>query len=347
MRYAWFTIPEWLALVYVSILLTLGQAVAQPSPIESALRGLAAPEPEARSEAFRALVAPFNSSGKPEIAVAQLLAAHPQQADQIKIALFAALERESAYSESLVSSGQSLSEDLLYYCDALGQAVGALRDQRALKGLLAAQGTVGIDPEFVGDLCPDAVDAIIDKARQPERYFQGEPLHVPGRAIVALGYCLKRAASMRSQPDAITKIRSVLMAGLDNPDTGYRQAAVRALFPLRNDPGVRAKLELVAGSDPFLGPVQPRESQPKFWIREDAARILRPPDGDESWYVTKAAEARRCRVQEASVASAGELYIGPFPKADEAKHSMCNHVDPGTRNPSLCWKVEPANTCTK
>jgi hypothetical protein len=347
MRNAGYTIPECLVLIYVSLLLAPGLAVAQPSSVESALKGLAAPEPEARSEAFRALIAPFNSSTEADVAVARLLAAHPEQADRIKTALFAALERESAYSESLVSNGQTMTEDLLYYCDALGQAVGSLRDQRALKGLLAVEGTSGIDPDFVGDLCPDAIDAIIDKAHQPERYFQGEPLHIPGRAIVALGECLKRPTSMRSHPDAIAKARAALLAAVDSLDFAYRQAAVEALFPLRNDSEVRTRLELVAGSDSFLGPVQPRETRPRFWLRDEAARILKPSDGDKSWYVTKGPEARQCRVQEVSDPGVGDLYLGPFPKAEDAKRSMCNHVDRGTSNPSLCLKVEPAAACTR
>jgi len=309
---------------------------------------LASQEPEARRQAFYALIAPFKNSGKAEIDVAELLAAYPDDAEQIRIALISALETESAYSESLERQGQPLSEGLLNYCEDLGRAVGSLRDQRALKALLAAQGTgAGIEPEFVADLCPDAVDAIIDRARQPERFFQGEPLHIPGRAVVALGYCLKEVASMQSRPEAISQIRSVLLAGLDSPDTGYRQASVRALFPLRSDPEVRAKLERLAGSDPFLGPVQPRETQPRAWIREDAAAILRPPAGDKSWYVTKSAEAQGCQVQEGSSPTVGGLYLGPFPKQEDATRSMCNHVDPGTHNPALCFRVQPTTACSR
>lgn len=336
----------WFGTVGAASLLSPASALAQHGDIQGQLAGLAGPEPEMRSAAFRALLAPFNGSGRADAAVAQLLAANPSQADEIKIALFATLEREAAYSESLIRKGETLPEELLYYCDSLGQAVGSLRDPRALRGLLAVQATSGIDPDFIADLCPGAVDAIIAKSLQPEWSFQGEPLHVPGRAVVALGECLKRAAAMKGHPDAVTKIRARLLDSAANPDFAIRQAAVEALFPLRSDPEVRSRLELVASSDPFSGPIQPRETQRRFWLREEAAAILNSSDGDKSWYVMRT-DAQTCRIQLVPESSVGGQYLGPFPKPEDAKRSMCNHVDLGTRSQSLCLTVEPANSCAR
>jgi hypothetical protein len=349
MHCPWFSLPRWLALLSVSVVLAPTSVRAQPAPsIDSELQRLTSRQLDARREAFYSLIAPYNSSGRADLAVAGLLAAHSKQADQIKVALFSALERESAFSASFEERGEALPEALVDYCYDLVRAVGSLRDRRALKSLLAAESTgAGVDPDFVADLCPDAIDAIIDQWHQPDRYFEGIQLHIPGRAIVALGECLKRPASIGSRPDAVAKIRAVLLAVVDSADPGYRRAAVEGLFPLRNDAEVRAKLELVAGSDPFLGPIRRNESQPRFLIRDVAARILKTPEGDKSWYVIKTAETQQCRVQELSDPVVGELYLGPFPKEEDTKASMCNHLDPSAQNPSLCWRVAPTNACTR
>lgn len=325
----------------------IGQSTAQVGSIVAAL---ADPIPEARSRAFYQLIKPFYGPGgaDTETAVARLLKAYPAQADTIKLALFDALERESVLSTRLEEEGQQLTEDLVNYEEDLGRATGSLRDLRALRGLLAAQRTGGgIDPEYLADLCPSAAEAIIAQIHQPERIWRGSSLHIHARAVGALGECLKRASALSARPDVMPKIRSELIAALNHPDSGARQAALEGLFPLRNEPEIRAKLELLAISDPYVGPPHRNEARGRYWLREQATRIVRPPDGDKAYFVMRSPDSHECRVQEQAERALGQRYIGPFLKAESAESSLCKHVDTITLNPSLCWRTVPNDACAK
>jgi hypothetical protein len=311
------------------------------------LTALADPVPEARSRAFYQLIGPFYGPGgaDTEAADARLLKAYPAGAESIKQALIDALERESDYARSLEDGGQQLTEDLLNYCYDLRRAVGSIRDARAIKALLAIQSTsMGVEPEFIGDLCPNALDEIIAAFRQPSRRWRGVESHNQAGPIWDLGECLKKV-DLDSASSG--KARAVLLAALGHADSSVRQAALEGLFPLRSDPGVRAKLEVVANSDPYVGPPHPTEARGRYWIREQAARLLRPPDGDKAYFVMRSPDSRECRVQEESEPAIGDRYIGPFPKAENAKRSLCTHVDAITLNPSLCWRTVPADACAK
>lgn len=149
------------------------------------------------------------------------------------------LERESAYVTSLEDSGQRLTEDLLNYCYDLRRAVGMLRDPRALKALLSIQATsVGLEPEFVGDLCGTGIDLIVAAANGPARFWRGVPLHNRAGTMRDLGECLK-LGDLDSASAA--KARMTLLSGLGNNDSSVQQAAIAGLYQLRSDPDIQKR----------------------------------------------------------------------------------------------------------
>ena len=130
---------------------------------------------------------------------------------------------------------------------------------------------------------------------------------------------------IRANPGVLAKIRSELLADLSNPDSSIRGHAAEALSALRTDPEVRAKLQ----ADPYL------------------ISLFRTVGSDAySYYVTRSPDTRVCRLQRASEALVEEQFIGPESKAN-LEPSMCRHYDPTGQDPSLCWKVEPANVCSR
>ncbi len=59
-------------------------------------------------------------------------------------------------------------------------------------------------------------------------------------------------ALMRANPDVAAKVRAELLADLDDPDWSVRDRAVVAMIPVRKDPEVRAKVQIVADTDPNI-----------------------------------------------------------------------------------------------
>ena len=213
------------------------------------------------------------------LGVAALLKANPQQADRVKTALISALEKQGAEHDRSVKEGQGMSEGFLNFWVDLAEAVAALQDPRAAKGLLmAVMSHAPSAVEGLADICPAIVDSIIARAHEPEMYFLGASLGVRTQAIGVLGNCLRRPGASFS-PDAASKIRRELMTAADDPDSGVRALAVFALMPLRAEPEVQAKLRTLAATDPYVSLADgTRDGASRFSVREAAARALDPPD---------------------------------------------------------------------
>ena len=326
-------------------------ALAQrPSPVDAALQDLASQDLPPRGRGITAMLAQsgvdVHGASATRVAVVNLLHNHPERAERIRTTLIAALEQMGAESQRLIGQPEALAatrepnEGFSELLSELTDAVSALRDPRAVKGLILA-----LPYSIAGlvDVCPDAVDAVIQRSHEPDLYLEGNPVGYRWQSVRVLGSCLQRPAMMLANPAVGSKIRSALMAELNDPEWQVRLVAAEVLSPLRTDPEVRAKLQSIAASDPYSGPDGLTQGGTAFRVREAAARALNPPDAF-SFYVTRSLDTRSCRVQPASEAPAGELFIGPE-RTTVVRPTMCSHYDPTGLDPQSCWLVEPLNVC--
>jgi hypothetical protein len=326
-------------------------ALAQrPAPIDTAIQDLASQDLPTRGRGITAMLAQSgvdaHGASAMRVAVVNLLHNHPERAERIRTALIAALEQMGAESQRLIDEPEAPTatrepnEGFSELLSELTDAVSALRDARAVRGLILAL------PYSIGalvDICPDAVDAVIQRSHEPDLYMGGNPLGYRWQSVRVLGWCLQRPAVMLANPAVESKIRSALLADLDDPEWQVRLVAAEVLSSLRTDPEVRAKLQSIAASDPYSGPDGLTQGGTAFRVRETADRALNPPDAF-SFYVTRSPGTRSCRVQPASEAPTGELFIGPE-RANVVRPTMCSHYDPTGLDPQSCWLVEPANAC--
>jgi hypothetical protein len=141
---------------------------------------------------------------------------------------------------------------------------------------------------------------------------------------------------MLLNPDMFDKIRSELLADLNDPDWSVREHAVNALPAVRTDPEVRARLQIVATTDPYV-------ASGHYSVREAASFML--SSDSFSFYVARASDTRMCIVEQTSEVVIVQQFIGPERKA-VLKPLICSHYDPTGQDASLCWKVEPAGACS-
>jgi hypothetical protein len=326
----------------------LAQVEQPESRADVALKDLTSEDLHIRNRALNGLLAQsgvqVHGRNAMRITVNNLLRTHPQQAERIKTTLIAALERQGADHVRLIQESQPVSEEFGESWTSLTSAVAALQDPRAVKGLVLALPTGSI--EGLADICPSAVDAIIERIHEPELYSGGAVVGYRRQAITALGWCLQRPALMRANPDVLAKIRRELLADLNDPDWSVRDHAVDALSALKTDPEVRVKLQIVATTDPYLTSEYSPPNKPgaRYIVRDGTSFIL--SCDAFSFYVTRTPDTRVCRIQQASEALVDEQFLGPERKI-MLKPWMCRHNDPTGQDPSLCWKVEPANACSQ
>jgi hypothetical protein len=254
----------------------LVQPEQQELMVDAALADLASQDLVTRDRALSALLVQSGIEvGRPvtmRVRINNLLRTHPQQAERIKTTLIAALETQGAdYVRLIKETQQPLSEAFGEFWVALTSAVAGLQDPRAVRGLLLALPAGSV--EGLADICPSAVDAIIKRIHEPDLYLAGAAVGYQRQAVTALGWCLQRPAMMRANPDVLAKIRRELLADLSDPDRSIRGHAVEALSALRTDPEVRAKLQTVAATDPYVTselstPVRPG---PRYIVRDGAS----------------------------------------------------------------------------
>ena len=167
-----------------------------------------------------------------------------------------------------------------------------------------------------------------------------------GLAVGTLGDCLKRPAMMSATPGLSAKIRMELFADLDDPDWNIRGAAMDGLRPFYKDREVQQKLNSMAQSDPYFTIEMPDSpGTNRYLLREFARRALNP-SMQELYIVTRVSTNNLCRVQHTSEFLIGEPFIGPE-TAEFVKRIMCDHYDPTGQDPSLCWRITPANACAQ
>lgn len=328
----------------------LAQTEQRESPVDAALRDLTSQDPGTRERALYALLAQSGIKvpvpNTMRVKVNNLLRTHPQQAERIKTTLIAALERQGADQIRQIQESQPpYSEEFAESWTALTSAVAALQDPRAVKGLVLALPAGSI--EGLADICPAAVDAIIQRIHEPDLYSGGVVERYRGQAFTALAWCLQRPGMMRANPGVLAKIRRELLADLGEQDCTVRGNAMAALSALRADPEVRARLQIMATSGPTAADYSKASKANKpdlsCILRYGASSIL--SSDAFSFYVTRTPGTRVCRVQPTAEALVKEQFIGPERKA-MLKPLMCSHYDPTGQDPSLCWKVEPANACS-
>ena len=312
-----------------------------PPPIDELVKSLTNSDIGNRLRSFYSLINLRRYNGAVDDAIAALLSEYPEQSDQIKLALITSLEAADKYLDDIEDSGKLTVDDFdSYWLDVIW-SVSSLRDPRSAKALVPALGSgISYARESLADICPDAVDALVARSQQPDRYVFGKPDYLRSKAIAELGYCFTRVSLMRRAPEASAKARSAIITALDDSDPNMRQAAVGAVDAFRNDPEVKAKLERLAASDTYRNP----GFGDRFTIRE-GARIELDRSDTGSFYVTRNQETKACQVQPTSEKPIGEQFIGPFPTIYIAEVGMCQHFEQAAQNPNLCWRVTPPQIC--
>jgi len=335
-----------LALAQTQSMDSMIRAMQTPSHIDSALRRMASADLEVRIQAFYDLSGGFRANtGDMGDGVTKLLHAHPERAEKIKLALIGALEDASAIVEALEKRGKSFDENVSEYLVNSIWAVGTLRDPRAVKALLGGVGTGGMAANFLADLFPCAVDALIERSHEAPRTWKGVEFDDRPAALSILKLCLTRQALMRAYPEAVAKVQKALLAALDSPEEAIREWAAAGLSVFRKEPEVRSKLSALASSDPYVNSSERiAKGGARFPVRQAAARALATPNAADLYYVMRTADTGECRVQRGAEPPVGEPYIGPV---QDAKHQMCTHYDPASKDPYLCWRVYPRNACTQ
>lgn len=315
----------------------------QPTNFETALQHLTSPDSKVSGKAFDDLLRPFVNTDDVPGLVRDLLRAHPQQADRIRLALIKALENVNAHREQEEDKGNAPDEEFAGYSEDLAWAVSSLRDPRSVNALVRSTGPGTVDA--LADLFPYSVDALVGQSREADRYFRGQRQSYRASALQILGLCLTRVALVRAHPEAVPKIRAAFLAELDDPDGGARAWAAEGLSYFRDDPDVQTRLQALALTDQYTGTVwRSGRPQEEFLVREAAKRALSTEGTENLSYVNRQPTSGECRVQPASEQPAGEPLIGPI---SHATFQMCTHYDPSHKDPYLCWRFYPQNACSQ
>ena len=326
----------------ISALLVASLACAQDQRVQTLLTDLRSPDLGISRAAFYSLVGLAGSSSDDiEDRVSALLERYRSDADAIRRGLISALENADDANAESQRTGVDLGEDFGSFWPDLIWAVGSLRDPRAGTALVGALGTGGMATNFVADIFPFAVDALIAKLSEPDRYMDGYRVPISDAAFSGFISGFTRVSLLRSHPDALEKSRGALLQSLDSPDFVIRRDAVyslRSLLRVRDDVEVRARLMRVSSTDSYAAP-EPRRGrgQTQFPVR-DAVTYENP---GELQFVLRSSTTGACTVSSQVPENPDSVLIGPV---NDSVHQMCTHRDRGRRDPDLCWSV-PSNTC--
>jgi hypothetical protein len=338
MRCSFLLKPGWIALMFVTQVLVPSLEAAQlPVDRRAALQGVVSPDLLTREKSFYLLIGPASDpTGYARQGVSNLLRSYPDSAEQIRLALIAALELAGTYRLEIQKRNDHFDETFSEYYADLISAVSNLRDPRALKGLLGAIDTGGMARRGLADLGPVAVDAVIEKSHDAN-------IRIRSCAISVLGEFLERLEAVQANPEAAAKAHRAIKAALDDPDSIVRSSAAGSLATLRDEPDAKARLEAVASSDPGASWWR-TEGRPEFPARDSAAAILALKEED-LYYVIRTPETRQCRVQRSTESAFGVRHMGPYTTPEVAAQLMCSHYDDTSKDPAICWSVQPKNAC--
>jgi hypothetical protein len=189
----------------------------------------------------------------------QRLAGYARAHPEVQIALIKLLEREGRPDPAK----DALPEDA-YIGDLIG-SVAALRDPRAVKGLMGAITTGGMATGGLLDLGAAAVPSLLAKVHDPRAHFFAR-----SAAADVLGVIATRS-TLRADTGAI---RSALLDALGDTNQYVRSSAVHALGAFHG-PDVRRAVERIAATDPA---VSVRANRRIFPVRVEAAAWLRRDD---------------------------------------------------------------------
>lgn len=329
----------WIALaagLFSSEMYKAGEAV-EPTPtnLVSVLRALTSRDPTARHDGVYELLAIGRWNGNAPRGLSRVLRTYRGQADIIKAALINALESQTAYVMDVKRSGRLLSESDSEVWANLVWMVGSLRDPNALNALLGVIETGGMATGGLADLGAVAVDAVLARCHDPS------PATRIG-AVQVLGGFLTRLSEVRANPEAAARARVAIIGATGDTDPWVRAIATESLLPLRDEPDVRTRLEEIARGDSQSR--QSNNGEVRFPVREAAARVLKTSELD-LFYVFRTSESGVCRVGRSATAPEGIAFFGPMLTEDAARQVMCTHVDEDGRTPSLCWAVQPGDSC--
>jgi len=324
-------------LLYGAVILVQPIGSAQvPSSLDPVLGGVTSSDLAARRESFYALMRPaWNNTGSARIGIATLLRNYPDQSERITTAMISALEMANGHRADIRAKGERFDEAFSnYYADLIG-AVSSLRDPRAMEGLLGAIDTGGMAANGLADLGASAVDGVIERTRH-------EDVGVRLGAVAALRTFLTRQEAVRSNPDAVDRVRQALLAALDDPEPWVRSGAASGLYMFREDLEVTRRLNIIAATDSYAQTIGSGEL--RFEVREAASGALGFNE-DQSYFVVRDSETRRCGVDLATDSQEDTRFIGPMTSAQLAEHQMCIHYDETAQDPAVCWAVSPENAC--
>lgn len=315
--------------------------------IDSALRRMKSEDQQTRIDAFYDLTSIYSrNEGTIQERVRKLLRAHPERSEYIKQGLFAAAKDSRALVAACEEGRtENCDENVSEYWANSIFGLRMVRDPRVVDALLSGPGHGGLDADLLAEFLPYAVDPVIRKLQAPVNESYGVPYSERWAAFSVLEECLTRQALMRAHPEAVTKIRQALLNATDDADPNTRTEAAQALANFREDPEIRARLLALAQADTYMAKdIAGKKNEKTYPVRAAAARSLDPVNDSELLYVMRVPETGECRVQRGDEQPAGEIYIGPIRRGD-GKRQMCSHFEPESRDPFLCWKVFPQNTC--
>jgi hypothetical protein len=236
--------------------------------------------PEQRSAAFYLLVKKGlgrELSGRADLiprALSQIFKSQPDRLDELKVALMELLERENSFVQEhffeFQRTGKALSHNYMNYYGDLILAVAALRDARALNGLLGAITTGNMATRGLAVLGADALDSILGK-------LEDQDVNVKASAARVLMHMLKMSSTGQVKLDSLAKeklkLALVRSARDENPDTRINAVEGLAELAKQGDPEALSLIEQIARSDTYEASVNGEKSG-SYPVREAATRVL-------------------------------------------------------------------------
>jgi len=241
--------------------------------IESILQQFSADQWESRAKAFYRFVALGRGDGS-DIAspVKRVLEEHPEQAEQIKVALIRLLERENARMEELnlryQKTGQKIGRDYDtdYYANVIA-AVVTLKDIRSMNALLGAITTGGMAMGTLAEFAPLSLDPVLAKGGDPDPLVRMSALNVLERMLEPTNYDKVKDAVYRS------RIKEAFIRATRDENAVVRKVGTRGLGAL-GDPDVIPLLRRLAEHDPAFLPRQADGGKDLYIVRKAAKEAL-------------------------------------------------------------------------
>lgn len=205
--------------------------------------------------------------------LASVFRAHPEHADDLKLALIHLLDTENSevklQNKGSERDGRSLDEEYIdYYGDVIG-AVAGLGDQRALDALMGAMGTGGMAANGLAAIGTPALDSLIKASENADPSVRLAAF----RALTAMWRPEHRANF--SDDISSEKLQAAFLKAVSDQNESVRSIGAIGLG-LTPKPGARTIHALVtlAVSDPAVLPGEADDGGPLYPVRRAASRSL-------------------------------------------------------------------------